>query len=74
MGKCGRVMMSSSEISRYEKNSQMRLRETRDIPVIMLTAVQDTAAIYKAKDAGVTDYLIKPLHFDELLVLIKRYL
>jgi len=48
--------------------------ETKNIPFIMLTAVEDTSSIYKAKDYGVTDYLIKPAHLEELTNLLKRYL
>ncbi len=55
----------------------MRLKRnerTKRIPVIMLTAKSDTAAIFKSQELSATDYLIKPFQFEELLNLMKSYL
>ncbi|HVF56848.1 MAG TPA: response regulator [Pyrinomonadaceae bacterium] len=53
----------------------IRLREyetTRDVPVVAVTA-HDTAQFRAAARAvGCDDYVIKPLDFDSLLVLLER--
>ena len=41
--------------------------------VIMLTARGESAAIFKAKDLFVTDYLIKPCEPEALLNTVKKY-
>ena len=38
-----------------------------DLAVIMMSAFLDTAASERAEALGVTDFLLKPLHFDHLL-------
>lgn len=48
--------------------------ETRETPVIMLTAVGGTKSIFEAQDLGATDYIIKPFKPEELLSLIRRYI
>ncbi len=35
---------------------------TRDIPVLMITALEDSQSIERAFAAGASDYLTKPLH------------
>ena len=47
--------------------------ETKNIPVIMLTAKADTDSIFRAEDLKSTDYIIKPFDFKELLDLIEKY-
>lgn len=42
-------------------------------PVVMLTAKGETRSIFKAKDLGSTDYLIKPCDPDDLLKWVRRY-
>jgi DNA-binding response OmpR family regulator len=39
----------------------------------MLTARGESRALFKAKDLGSTDYLIKPCPAEELLKWVKRY-
>ena len=45
---------------------------TRSIPVIMLTAKGDAAALLSAQSLGATDHVIKPFQADELLTVIRR--
>ncbi|GAB4327126.1 MAG: hypothetical protein Kow0037_00440 [Calditrichia bacterium] len=44
------------------------------LPIIMLTARNDTAELVAALDAGVDDYLTKPFKFDELYARVKNML
>ena len=46
---------------------------TRDIPVVMLTDVTETHSITEARELGMVDYLIKPLHLDDLPEIVRRY-
>ena len=43
------------------------------IPIIMITAVSDEAKIYEACQAGVTDYIEKPIRGPELWARIEGY-
>lgn len=61
--------MDGLEALRRLKNNE----ETREIPVIMFTAVGATKAIFDAQALGATDYIIKPFKPEELLSLVKRY-
>ena len=47
--------------------------DTRFTPVIMLTQKRETESMFRAKDLGTTDYLMKPFSVEELLRLVKRY-
>jgi DNA-binding NtrC family response regulator len=50
-----------------------RLRHTDpDLPVIMLTAHQDTELIVEAMKAGASDYLTKPFDVDEVVLRVTR--
>lgn len=48
--------------------------ETKNIPVIVLTAKADSKTIFDAMEAGSFDYLIKPFDNNQLLEAIKRAL
>lgn len=48
--------------------------ETASIPVIMLTAKDDTESVLKAKDLGAKDYITKPFNVEGLLDSLKRHL
>jgi len=48
--------------------------ETRDIPVIMLTAKAQDADVFRGWSAGVDCYLTKPFNPAELLAFVKRVL
>lgn len=47
--------------------------QTKDIPVVFISALGESSEILKATQMGVADYLIKPLHLDELPDLVKKY-
>lgn len=47
---------------------------TRDIPIIFMTSLSDTADRVRALEFGAVDYLTKPFHRDELLVRVKTHL
>lgn len=48
--------------------------ETRDIPIVVLSAGALQDEIERAREAGVNDYLVKPVSLDALLPIMKRYL
>lgn len=48
--------------------------ETRDIPVIFMTALTDTAEKLRAFDAGAVDYITKPIQHEEALARIHTHL
>lgn len=48
-----------------------RLRQTSDVPIIMLTAKVDYSDRVEGLDAGANDYLIKPFNLDELLARVR---
>jgi DNA-binding response OmpR family regulator len=45
-----------------------------DLPVLMLTAVDEVRAKVQALDAGATDYVTKPFSVDELLARVRAHL
>jgi CheY-like chemotaxis protein len=47
---------------------------TRDIPVVMATALDGLSDIRLATDAGADGYLVKPIEPDDLLALIRRFI
>ena len=58
----------------FELCRTLRMHEqTRRIPFVILSAVADSASIERAKELGIVDYLIKPMHLEELPGLLKRY-
>jgi diguanylate cyclase (GGDEF)-like protein len=62
-------------IDGFEVVEQLRRNaKTAHIPVVMLTARQDTADIVRAFDSEVDDYLTKPFKTDELIVRIRTQL
>lgn len=50
-----------------------RLDVARDVPVIFLTALTDTADKVKAFEAGGVDYIAKPFQIDEVLARVKAH-
>ena len=54
-----------------------RIRQTNNIPVLMLTSKNDSTSKVKGLRAGADDYLTKPFEMDELIArvvsLIRRY-
>lgn len=51
-----------------------RLRETSDLPVILITAKQQESDLIKGFELGADDYIAKPFKVNELLVRIKAVL
>ena len=51
----------------------MREPKTRETPVIILTAKRDTECLFRAKELGSTDYMMKPFSLRDLLKLVRRY-
>lgn len=48
--------------------------ETREIPVIFMTALTDTVDKIKGFEAGAVDYITKPFQCDEILMRIKTHI
>jgi putative two-component system response regulator len=48
--------------------------ETKDIPIIFLTAKVDVDSINKGFDLGAVDYINKPFHADELLARVRTHI
>lgn len=48
--------------------------EKIDIPIIMLTALNEPRDVKQAKELGADDYIKKPYHSSELLEKVKRFL
>ena len=68
------------DIRMTPKNGFETLREIRDmksradIPVIMLTGVEDKNAVMESIKLGICDYILKPFFPDDLLARIQRVL
>jgi two-component system phosphate regulon response regulator PhoB len=50
------------------------MEETAFIPILMLTAMGDDEHLARAFEAGVDDYLVKPLKREQLVLRVKRML
>lgn len=48
------------------------MKDREDIPVIMLTGVEDKNTVLESAKLGVCDYILKPFYPDELLKRIQR--
>lgn len=68
------------DIEMPQKNGIETLQEIRmmqdrkDIPVIMLTGVEDKDAVLKSVKLGICDYMLKPFSSEDLLKRIRRVL
>ncbi len=47
---------------------------TQNIPVIMITAKDDNESIMRAKNAGVKDFILKPIDIEKVLESVKKLL
>jgi two-component system sensor histidine kinase/response regulator len=62
-------------INGYEVCEQIKMNDKlKDIPVIFLTAKNDSTDLVKAFDVGAVDYIVKPANKEELLVRVKTHL
>ncbi len=48
--------------------------KTRDIPILMVTALNENADVERAVESGADDFLTKPVHKLELLTRVKAHL
>ncbi len=62
--------MSGFEVCRRLKNDT----ETRDIPVVIVTALNELADVERGVDSGADDFLSKPINKLELLTRVKSLL
>jgi len=63
------------EIDGFEVCRRLRATErSKDVPIIFLTALTDTADKVRAFDAGGVDYITKPFQFDEVLARVRTHL
>ena len=68
------------DIQMAQKDGITTLREIRsmrgrsDIPVVMLTGVEDKDAVLKSVRLGICDYMLKPFSSEDLLKRIRRVL
>lgn len=66
------------DIQMPQKNGIDTLRAIRamenraDIPVIMLTGVEDKDSVLESAKLGICDYILKPFHSNDLLKRIRR--
>jgi DNA-binding response OmpR family regulator len=51
-----------------------KIREHHDIPVIMLSAIQDVSSVGNSIGLGADDYIRKPFHLSELSARVKAKL
>ena len=62
------------EMNGYEVCRHLRATDrSKDVPVIFLTALTDTADKVRAFEAGGVDYVTKPFQFDEVLARVKTH-
>lgn len=67
------------DIMMPRKDGMTMLRElqvdekTRGIPVIMVTARGETSSVFEGREYGATDYIVKPIDFEQLLKYVRRY-
>lgn len=61
--------------SGYDTLRELRAMEgLADIPVIMLTAMEDKESVMEGITLGIQDYILKPFASDDLLLRIRRVL
>ncbi len=56
-------------------NCAIKLRKKlglKNIPIIMMTALDDRDSVYRSFDVGITDYLLKPLNWESVCQKIEK--
>ncbi len=62
-------------LSGYDVAEELkRAEETRDIPIIFISALDEIEDKMRAFQAGGVDYVTKPFHFEEVLARVKTHL
>ncbi len=62
-----------AQMDGIETLREIRTMEDRaDIPVIMLTGVEDKDVVVESARLGIDDYILKPFYSDELIKRIRR--
>ena len=62
-----------AQMDGIETLREIRTMEDReDIPVIMLTGVEDKDVVVESARLGIDDYILKPFYSDELIKIIRR--
>ncbi|SIT91114.1 response regulator transcription factor [Edaphobacillus lindanitolerans] len=51
-----------------------RIRQSSDVPVLMLTAIDETEAVVRGLETGADDYMAKPFEEEELIARIRALL
>jgi len=54
--------------------AQKIIKRYLDIPIVLITGLNDLSLVKKALEIGVSDYIVKPITVDELPVVIERNL
>jgi CheY-like chemotaxis protein len=49
-------------------------KATKDTPIILLTMRSEEAAVKTGFDSGCTEYMLKPVNEEKLLIVLKKYL
>lgn len=63
------------EMNGYELFDELKkIEKTKDIPIIFLTALNDSENIIKAFEMGAVDYICKPFNPQELRIRVKTHL
>lgn len=63
------------EINGYELCELLKSQpETKNIPIIFISALQEISAQIQAFEAGGVDYITKPFHIDEVIIRVKNQL
>jgi DNA-binding response OmpR family regulator len=63
------------DIDGYEVCSELKAnKDTKDIPIIMLTAKSESEAVLRSHSLGADDYVVKPFSLPVLLNKLKKFL
>lgn len=65
------IMMNGEDGFTFASNVR---KENAEIPILFMTALDDFSSKQKGYNAGIDDYMVKPINLDELLLHIKALL
>jgi len=69
------ILLGRTEMDGYEVLSKLKQDDdTKNIPVLMTTALSEREDIRKALNMGAAGYLVKPFGFNELLAKVEEIL